>query len=85
MRTDLNLSDTGQLQVSGTWQRAQTFRDTPMQFSMEWSRAQLGQLTKFVTGNDKGWRGYRLQSGGGGNACKAADQRQRFDRGFPAL
>ena len=24
---------------------------------MEWSRAQLGQLTKFVTGNDKGWRG----------------------------
>jgi hypothetical protein len=57
MRTDLNLSDTGQLQVSGTWQRAQTFRDTPMQFSVEWSRAQLGQLTKFVTGNDKGWRG----------------------------
>ncbi len=57
MRTDLNLSDTGQLQVSGTWQRAQTFRDTPMQFSVDWSRAQLGQLTKFITGNDKGWRG----------------------------
>jgi AsmA family/AsmA-like C-terminal region len=57
VRTDLNLSDTGLLQVSGTWQRAQTFRDTPMQFGIEWSRAQLGQLTKFLTGNDKGWRG----------------------------
>ncbi|MGH9495422.1 MAG: AsmA family protein [Candidatus Sulfotelmatobacter sp.] len=57
VRTDLNLSDTGQIQVSGTWQRAPTFRATPMEFSVEWSRAQLGQLTKFFTGNDKGWRG----------------------------
>ncbi len=24
---------------------------------MEWSRAQLGQFTKFFTGNDQGWRG----------------------------
>jgi AsmA protein len=57
VRTDLNLNDIGMLQVSGTWQRAQAFRDTPMQFTLEWSRAQLGQLTKFFTGNDKGWRG----------------------------
>ncbi len=35
--------------TAGEWnvrQRAQTFRDTPMQFSVDWSRAQLGQLTK---------------------------------------
>ena len=56
-RTDLNLNDTGTLQVNGTWQRADTLRDTPLQFSMEWNRAQLGQLTKFFTGNDQGWRG----------------------------
>jgi hypothetical protein len=56
-RTDLNLNDTGTLQVSGTWQRAATARDTPLQFSMEWNRAQLGQLTKFFTGSDQGWRG----------------------------
>lgn len=56
-RTDLNLNDTGLLQVSGTWQRADTLRDTPLQFEMEWSRAQLGQFTKFFTGNDQGWRG----------------------------
>lgn len=56
-RTDLNLNDTGLLQVSGTWQRADALRDTPLQFSVEWSRAQLGQFTKFLTGNDQGWRG----------------------------
>lgn len=56
-RTDLNLNDTGRLQVSGTWQRAAALRDTPMRFAIEWNRAQLGQLTKFFTGNDQGWRG----------------------------
>lgn len=56
-RTDLNLSDTGLLQVSGTWQRADALRDTPLQLSLEWNRAQLGQFTKFFTGSDQGWRG----------------------------
>ena len=56
-RTDLNLNDTGNLQVSGTWQRASSLHDTPLQISVEWNRAQLGQLTKFFTGNDQGWRG----------------------------
>jgi hypothetical protein len=57
VRTDLNLSDTGLLQINGSWQRAQTFRDTPLLLSVTWSRAQLGQFTKLFTGNDKGWRG----------------------------
>ncbi len=56
-RTDLNLNDTGLLQVNGTWQRADSLRDTPLKFNVEWNRAQLGQLTKFFTGNDQGWRG----------------------------
>ena len=56
-RTDLNLNDIGLLQLSGTWQRAEALRDTPLQLSVEWSRAQLGQFTKFFTGNDQGWRG----------------------------
>jgi hypothetical protein len=57
VRTDLNLNDTGVLQVNGTWQRADTLHDTPLDFTMEWNRAQLGQLTKLFTGNDQGWRG----------------------------
>ena len=57
LRTDMNLSDTGLLRMNGIWQRAGSLRETPLQFSLEWSRAPLGQLTKLVTGNDKGWRG----------------------------
>lgn len=56
-RTDLNLNDTGLLRVSGTWQRAATLRETPLEFNLEWSRSQLGQVSKFFTGNDQGWRG----------------------------
>jgi hypothetical protein len=57
IRTDFNLTDTGVLQVSGSWRRAATLRETPMQFAFEWKGAQLGQLTKLIYGNDKGWRG----------------------------
>lgn len=56
-RSDMNLNDMGLLQVSGGWQRAESLRDTPVQFSIEWSHAQLGQVSKFFTGNDQGWRG----------------------------
>jgi hypothetical protein len=57
IRSDLNLNDTGLLRVEGTWQRAATLRDTPLDFSLEWDRPQLGQLTKLFTGIDQGWRG----------------------------
>ena len=32
-RSDLNLNDTGLLQVIGTWQRANTLRETPLRFT----------------------------------------------------
>ena len=57
VRTDLNLNDTGVLRVNGNWQRAPALRDTPLSFTLEWSRPQLGQITKLFTGNDQGWRG----------------------------
>ncbi len=57
VRTDFNLSDTGTIRVDGSWQRAQTLRETPLQFSMQWDRAQLGQITKLTYGQDQGWRG----------------------------
>ncbi len=57
LRTDMSLSDTGLLRMNGTWRRAGSLRETPLQFSAEWNGAQLGQLTKLVSGNDKGWRG----------------------------
>jgi hypothetical protein len=57
LRTDMSLNDAGLLRMNGTWRRAGSLRETPLQFSLEWDHAQLGQLTKLVSGNDKGWRG----------------------------
>jgi AsmA family/AsmA-like C-terminal region len=57
MRTDFNLSDTGLLDVEGSWQRSANLHETPVQFTVLWDGAQLGQLTKLILGQDKGWRG----------------------------
>jgi hypothetical protein len=57
VRTDFNLSDTGTLKVSGSWQRSASLRQTPLKFNLQWNSAQLGQMTKLAYGDDKGWRG----------------------------
>jgi len=57
VRSDLNLSDTGTIRISGAWQRAAHLHETPVRFSAEWDGGQLGQLSKFVSGEDRGWRG----------------------------
>ncbi len=57
MRTDLNLSDTGTVRVEGAWQRSEMLGETPLRFTAQWERAQLGQLTRFISGSDRGWRG----------------------------
>ncbi len=57
MRTDFNLSDTGLLTLAGSWQRSANLHETPVQFTLQWEGAQLGQATKLTMGQDKGWRG----------------------------
>jgi hypothetical protein len=57
MRTDFNLSDTGLLTLAGSWQRSANLHETPVQFTLRWEGAQLGQATKLTLGQDKGWRG----------------------------
>jgi hypothetical protein len=57
MRTDFNLSDTGVLEVDGSWGRSANLHETPVQFTTQWEGAQLGQVTKLTLGQDKGWRG----------------------------
>jgi hypothetical protein len=57
IRTDLNLSDTGVLKISGSWRRAPVLRQTPLAFSVRWQGAQLGQASELGYGNDAGWRG----------------------------
>jgi hypothetical protein len=60
VRTDFNLTDTGTLQVNGTWQRSGTLSETPLKFTARWDGAQLGELTKLLYGRDIGWRGALL-------------------------
>ena len=57
VRTDFNLTDTGLVQINATWQRAPSLRLTPMQLTVQWQHGQLGQITKLLSGKDRGWRG----------------------------
>ena len=57
MRTDLGLSDTGLLRVEGQFQRADELRNTPVVLKADFSKGQLGQITKLIYGRDRGWRG----------------------------
>lgn len=57
LRTDFNLTDMGKVSVNGTWLRAASLRETPVEFNIQWNEAQLGQLTKLLSGEDRGWRG----------------------------
>jgi hypothetical protein len=57
VRTDFNLTDTGLLQIDAAWQRAPSLRLTPVRIAMQWKNGQLGQITKLLSGKDRGWRG----------------------------
>jgi hypothetical protein len=57
VRTDFNLSDTGLVQINATWQRASNLRLTPVEITARWQNGQLGQITKLLSGKDRGWRG----------------------------
>ncbi|MGH9514527.1 MAG: AsmA family protein [Terriglobales bacterium] len=57
IRTDANLTDTGVISMNGVWQRAAALYDTPVQMSLAWKRAQIGQISKLLFGTDKEWRG----------------------------
>ena len=59
VRTDLelHLSDTGQISVEGSLRRASDLNAMPVDLRAEWTGAQLGQVSRLVSGMDSGWRG----------------------------
>lgn len=57
VRTDANLSDTGRLKLSGSFERAPSVHETPFRLDLNLERAQLGQLSRLIYGRDRGWRG----------------------------
>jgi AsmA protein len=57
VRTDMNLNDTGTVLLEGDVKRSATLRDMPVKLQVSWEKAQLGQFSGLVMGQDKGWRG----------------------------
>ena len=58
-RTDVSLfqEDTGILRLDASVHSAPALRDMPLRVDLEWSEAQLGQLSRLLLGSDPGWRG----------------------------
>ena len=57
VRTDTNITDTGTVRAEGSFHRAEYLRDTPLNLKVAWQHGQLGQVSKLITGHDRGWRG----------------------------
>ncbi|HEX9255295.1 MAG TPA: AsmA family protein, partial [Candidatus Angelobacter sp.] len=57
VRTDLNLNDTGTVRLEGDVKRSANLRDMPVKLQVSWEKAQLGQFSALMLGQDKGWRG----------------------------
>ncbi len=57
VRTDMPVSDTGTIKAEATIQRAELLRNAPMKANVTWERVQLGNLTRLMYGEDRGWRG----------------------------
>jgi hypothetical protein len=57
VRTDMNLNDTGTVRLEGDVKRSANLRDMPVKLQVSWEKAQLGQFSGLVLGQDKGWRG----------------------------
>ncbi|HTV82636.1 MAG TPA: AsmA family protein [Acidobacteriaceae bacterium] len=58
-RTDLplELSGVGELNVSGSLRRGVSLKTLPVNLTVAWGGAQLGQVSELLTGRDSGWRG----------------------------
>jgi len=90
-RSDLRLSDTGEVTLDGVWRRphaGQAFRDLPFDLSLHFENAYLGGLGPLLLGRDAGVHGIvaadaRVQGRGGGfeisGAARGAALR-RWDR-----
>ena len=56
-RTDANIGDPGTVRLEGELQRAEHMQDVPVDLHASWYDAPLGEASKLVSGNDRGWRG----------------------------
>ncbi len=56
-RTDTNITDPGTVRLEGELRRAETAAAVPVNFIASWHNAPLGEASRILTGDDRGWRG----------------------------
>jgi AsmA protein len=56
-RTDTNIGDPGTVRLEGSLQRSQPMANVPVNLQASWHDAPLGEASKLLTGDDRGWRG----------------------------
>ena len=57
LRTDERVTDTGTIKVSGSFDRAPQFSQTPFHLQVTWERPEVNAITLIARGHDPGWRG----------------------------
>ena len=56
-RTDANIADAGVLRLEGALEHATRLEEVPVDLTASWHDAPLGEATRLLTGDDRGWRG----------------------------
>lgn len=57
LRTDESISDTSVIRLSGSFDRASQFAQTPFHFQASWDRPEVNAMLRIARGYDPGWRG----------------------------
>ena len=57
LRTDASSTDTGAIRISGSFDRASQFADTPFHLQVSWEHPEVNAIAQIVRGSDPGWRG----------------------------
>jgi len=57
LRSDERVTDTGSIKVSGSFDRAPKFSETPFHLQVTWERPEVSAITLIARGHDPGWRG----------------------------
>jgi hypothetical protein len=57
LRTDESISDTGTIRLSGSFDRASEFTQTPFHFQLSWEQPEVNAIAQIARGRDPGWRG----------------------------
>lgn len=57
VRTDMTISDAGQIRGEAALKPANLLNDSGLQAHFEWRQVELGEIDRFLQGRDDGWRG----------------------------